>query len=147
MTGWRIGYLGAPVDIVEAISRLQDHSTSNPCSISQKAAVAALGMSDEFVKKMTFEFRQRRDYLASRIKNIKKMGYLLPSGAFYMFCDISPTKMDSLVLANRLLDEAMVAVIPGDGFGRQDYIRLSFATSMQQIEKGMNRIEEWFTKI
>jgi aspartate aminotransferase len=147
MTGWRIGYLGAAADISEAISKLQDHSTSNACSISQKAAVAALGMPDEFAKKMTFEFGKRRDYLASRIKNIKKMKYILPSGAFYMFCDISATKIDSLNLANRLLDEAMVAVIPGAGFGRDDYIRLSFATGMQQIEKGINRIEEWFAKI
>ncbi|MBI4972315.1 MAG: pyridoxal phosphate-dependent aminotransferase [Candidatus Omnitrophica bacterium] len=120
MTGWRIGYLAGPQDIIEAISKLQDHSTSNPTSIAQKAACAALSAADDFALGMCQEFQKRRDYVMERLNRIKKISYI-----------------------NRLLDEALVAVIPGEGFGRDDYIRLSFATSLEQLEKGLNRIEEW----
>ncbi len=147
MTGWRIGYLAGPVDIVEAISKLQDHSTSNPASISQKAAVAALNASDEFSKNLCQEFQKRRDYIISRLKQIKKISFVPPLGAFYIFCDISKAKMDSLSFASRLLDEELVAVIAGEGFGRDDYVRISFATGMEQIEKGMDRIEDWLNKL
>jgi len=147
MTGWRIGYLGGPLDIVDAISKLQDHSTSNPASISQKAAVAALSAADDFSQNICQEFKKRRDYVISRLKKIKKLSFVVPQGAFYIFCDISQTKMDSSALADRLLDEALVSLIPGEGFGRDDYVRLSFATSMEQLEKGMNRIEDWLSKI
>jgi aspartate aminotransferase len=148
MTGWRIGYLGAPADIAEAISRLQDHSTSNPSSISQKAAQAALtDTSSGFSKKMAAEFQARRDYIVTRLKKIKKMNYILPRGAFYIFCGISKTKLDSVTFASRVLDEALVAVIPGNGFGKDDYIRMSFATGLKQIEEGMNRIENWVSRL
>ena len=147
MTGWRIGYLGGPQDIVDAISNLQDHTTSNPTSISQKAAVAALSASDEFTKGICQEFQKRRDYAISRLKIIRKIGFVHPEGAFYIFCDISKTKLDSMTFANRLLDEAMVAVIPGGGFGRDDYMRISFATGIEQIDKGISRIEEWLNKL
>lgn len=147
MTGWRIGYLAGPVDIVEAISKLQDHSTSNPASISQKAAVAALSASDEFSKNLCQEFQKRRDYVISRLKQIEKISFVPPLGAFYIFCDISKAKMDSLSFASRLLDEELVAVIAGEGFGRDDYVRISFATGMEQIEKGMDRIEDWLNKL
>ncbi len=147
MTGWRIGYLGAPVDIAEAISRLQDHSTSNPASISQKAAVAALNMPDEFCSKMRDEFQSRRNYIASRLDKMKNISYCLPGGAFYVFCDISKTGLGSMDVANRLLDEVSLAVIPGEGFGKDDYIRLSFAASTKQIEEGMNRLERWLEKL
>lgn len=147
MTGWRIGYLAAPLDLVEAISRLQDHSTSNPTSISQKAAQAALNAPDDFVKYMCQEFQKRRDYMALRLAQIKKMGFVMPKGAFYIFCDISKTGLDSLTFANRLLDEVGVAVIPGKGFGRDDYVRISFATNLKEIEKGMDRIQDWISKI
>jgi len=143
MTGWRIGYLGGPQDIVEAISKLQDHSTSNPASISQKAAFRALSVPNDFPRKICQEFWKRRDYLVCRLLELKKISYVTPQGAFYIFCDISKTGLDSLTLANRLLEEAKVALIPGEGFGRDDYIRISFATSMEQLEKGMDRIEEW----
>ncbi len=146
MTGWRIGYLGGPSDITGAISRLQDHSTSNPTSISQKAAEAALSAGDEFCVHICREFEKRRNYIIDRLKRIKKIDFVRPQGAFYIFCNILPTKMDSLTFANRLLDESQVAIIPGGGFGRNDYIRISFATSMEQIEKGINRIEEWLNK-
>jgi len=147
MTGWRIGYLGAPSDVACAISNLQDHSTSNPNSIAQKAAVAALTAPEDFTMKLCQEFQKRRDYLASRLKEIKKMSFTLPQGAFYMFCGISKTGLDSMEFARRLLDEEYVSVIPGSSFGRDDYIRISFATSMDELEKGMDRIEKWLEKI
>ena len=147
MTGWRIGYLGAPNDVAAAISNLQDHSTSNPNSIAQKAAEAALNAPDDFSNKLCQEFARRRDYLASRIKGIKKMDFSLPQGAFYMFCDISKTGLDSMTFARRLLDEEYVSLIPGSPFGKDDYIRISFATSINELQKGMDRIEKWVAKL
>lgn len=147
MTGWRIGYLAAPADIVENISKFQDHSTSNPASISQKAALAALKAGDDFSKSMACEFEKRRDYCFLRLKAIKKINPVLPEGAFYIFCDISRTKLDSSAFAGRLLDQALVAVIPGDSFGRNDFIRISFATNLDQLKEGMDRIEEWVNNL
>lgn len=147
MTGWRIGYLGAPADIVESISKLQDHSTSNPASIAQKASLAALNAGDDFVKFICREFQKRRDCMVGRLKRLKKLDFVLPQGAFYIFCDISSTGLDSAVFASRILEEASVALIPGEGFGRNDSVRLSFATSVEQIEKGMDRLEEWLSKV
>lgn len=147
MTGWRIGYLAGPQDIVEAISKLQDHSTSNPASISQKAAVAALKAPSDFTNNMASEFQKRRDYCVERLNKIKQLGFIKPEGAFYIFCNISKARLDSLTFADRLLSESLVAVIPGAAFGRDDYIRISFATGIEQIEKGMNRIEEWLERL
>jgi aspartate aminotransferase len=147
MTGWRIGYLGGPQDIVNAISNFQDHSTSNPVSISQKAAVAALSMSDSFSKEMTLEFQKRRDYIVKRLQGMKKISYVLPKGAFYIFCDISKTNLDSLTFCTRALDELLIAAIPGFAFGNDDYVRLSFATGLKAIEKGMDRLEGFLKNI
>ncbi|MFH1247767.1 MAG: pyridoxal phosphate-dependent aminotransferase [Candidatus Omnitrophota bacterium] len=147
MTGWRIGYLGGPADIVEAISRLQDHTTSNPASISQKAALKALSLPQESTKNMAVEFEKRRNYILKRLANNKIISFCRPQGAFYIFCDISKSKMDSGTFSSRLLDETLVAVIPGESFGRDDYIRMSFATSSKDIEEGINRIENWLTNI
>jgi aspartate aminotransferase len=147
MTGWRIGYLGASQEIASAVSNLQDHSTSNPASISQKAALAALNAPDDFARKICKEFELRRDYVCSRLDKITKLTYVKPEGAFYLFFDISKTRLDSLTVANRLLDEALIAVIPGEGFGRPDYCRMSFATSMELLEKSLNRLEDWMNKI
>ncbi|MFH1397821.1 MAG: pyridoxal phosphate-dependent aminotransferase [Candidatus Omnitrophota bacterium] len=147
MTGWRIGYLAGPADIVEAVSRFQDHSTSCPVSISQKAAIAALNMNAEFSEAMRLEFLKKRDYLSNRLDKIKKIGYCKPTGAFYVFCDISKTGLDSVTFSARLLDEMLVAVIPGDSFGRNDYVRLSFAASLKEIEEGLNRIEKWVNSL
>ena len=147
MTGWRIGYLGAPSDVASAISNLQDHSTSNANSIAQKAAVAALAASEDFTLKLCQEFRERRDYLAGRLSRIKKMNFTLPQGAFYMFCGISKTGLDSMEFARRLLDEEYVSVIPGGSFGMDDHIRISFATSKDELKKGMDRIESWIAKL
>ncbi|MCK9429896.1 MAG: pyridoxal phosphate-dependent aminotransferase [Candidatus Omnitrophica bacterium] len=147
MTGWRIGYLGAPGDIANAISNLQDHSTSNPNSIAQKAATAALSAPEDFTLGLCREFQKRRDYLASRLKGIEKISFTLPQGAFYMFCNISKTGLDSMEFARRLLDEEYVSVIPGGSFGLDDYIRISFATNMDELKKGMDRIEKWLEKL
>ncbi len=147
MTGWRIGYLGAPSDIVAAISNLQDHSTSNPNSIAQKAAVAAMSAPEDFTHKLCLEFVRRRDYLAQRLKGIKNLSFSMPQGAFYMFCDISKTGLDSLTFAKRLLDEEFVSLIPGCSFGMDDHVRISFATSIEELQKGMDRIEKWMTKL
>ena len=145
MTGWRIGYLAGPEGIIKAISTLQDHSTSNPTSISQKAALAALvdERGNVFVANMFKEFKKRRDYMVERLKNIPGFSPFIPGGAFYIFCSISKTGLKSSELTKILLEKELVAVIPGDGFGADDYIRLSFATSMEDIKKGLDRIEEW----
>jgi len=147
MTGWRIGYLGGPQDIVGAISNFQDHSTSNPSSISQKAAVAALSMPDTFSREMAGEFQKRRDYIVKRLGGMKNISYVLPKGAFYIFCDISRTGMGSMEFCTRLLDELLIAAIPGMAFGNDKFVRFSFATGPKQIEKGMDRLESWLDGI
>lgn len=147
MTGWRVGYLAASPGIVDAVSRLQDHSTSNPASISQKAAVAALKAPDDFIKFMRSEFQKRRDYVISRLTKFKKISFVKPQGAFYIFCDISKFGLDSLTFANRLLEESYVSLIPGEGFGRDDYVRISFAANIQELEKGLDRMQEWLNKL
>lgn len=143
MTGWRIGYLAAAPNISEAVSRLQDHSTSNPNSIAQKAAVAALSYSGDFFSKVVKEFQNRRDYCLERLNKMAKIKAVPPKGAFYIFCDITKTGLKSSVFANRLLEEKYVSFIPGDGFGMDNYIRISFATSMEQLKKGMDRLSDF----
>ena len=147
MTGWRIGYLAGPKEAVAKISNLQDHSTSCPNSIAQAAALAALEEGDDCIVKMRTEFQKRRDYIYERVNALDKISAIKPEGAFYIFCNISQTKLSSLDFAQRLLDEAQVAVIPGSGFGDDKFIRLSFATSLEQITLGLDRIEQWVKKI
>ncbi len=146
MTGWRIGYAAGPADIMKAVGNMQSHATSNPCSISQKAALTALTESQKSVDEMRGEFERRRDYMVERINVMKGISCRKPDGAFYIFCDISRIGMSSIALAGRLLEEAKVAVIPGGPFGADLFIRLSFATGMQTIKKGLDRIEEWIKK-
>jgi len=147
MTGWRIGYLAAPADVAAAISNLQDHSTSNPNSIAQKGAVAALSAPEDFTRDLCREFQKRRDYLAERLRKIPGLSFKLPQGAFYIFCDISRTGLGSMNFSERLLEEEYVSVIPGAAFGMDDFIRISFATSIEELQKGMDRIEKWVEKI
>jgi aspartate aminotransferase len=147
MTGWRIGYLGGPKEIVNSISKLQDHSTSNPASISQKAAEAALAHGEEFIDFMRGEFEKRRDYACERLEKIKNITYTKPEGAFYIFCDISRTRMDASTFAGRLLEEALIAIIPGEGFGSPNHIRISFAASIEHLKKSFDRIEGWMNKL
>jgi aspartate aminotransferase len=105
--------------------------------------MAALLNEDGSVEKMKAEFQKRRDYMVERINNIRGLSCIKPQGAFYCFIDISKINKDSLQFAERLLEEAKVAVIPGEGFGADGFIRLSFATSMENIKKGLDRIEQW----
>ncbi len=146
MTGWRIGYLAAALDISEAVSRLQDHSTSNPNSIAQKAALAALSYSGDFFSGIVKEFQNRRNYCMERLKKMPKISPVFPEGAFYIFFDISKTGLKSLDFANRLLEEKYVSLIPGEGFGMDNYARMSFATSMEQLKKGMDRLSDFIGK-
>lgn len=148
MTGWRIGYCAGPSsEIVNAIKNLQDHSTSNPCSISQKAALGALSVSGDWTKRMCQEFAKRRDYLLERMNKIPSLSYCHPQGAFYLFCNISQTGLTSQDFSMRLLNEEKVAVIPGDGFGCDEYIRLSFAVNIETIKKGIDRLERWLKQL
>lgn len=148
MTGWRIGYLAcASKKIIEAISNLQSHSTSCPCSISQKAALEALSRPrEDQIQKKVKEFHRRRDYVLSRLEKIKGLSYIKPEGSFYVFCSISRVGLHSVAFAQQLLKEAKVAVIPGRAFGRDDYIRLSFATGMDEIKEGLRRLKNWVEK-
>lgn len=156
MTGWRIGYAAGPKEIIQAMSNLQDHSTSNPTSIAQYASIEALEGSQEDLKKMAVEFKKRRDYMVERINSIKGLSTLKPQGAFYCWVNVKNlfgksldglTIKDSLNLTDLLLSRARVAVVPGCVFGDDNYIRLSYATSMENITEGLNRIEEFVNKL
>ena len=147
MTGWRIGFLAGPADVVEAAGRLQDHSTSNPASISQRAALAALTGDPASVRKMAEEFGRRRDFLIKRLAVIPKISFVEPEGAFYCFVDISKTGLKSAVFAERLLQEALVAAIPGDGFGWDGYVRFSFAIGQRALGEGMDRLEAFIRSL
>ncbi|MCD5390466.1 pyridoxal phosphate-dependent aminotransferase [candidate division NPL-UPA2 bacterium] len=156
MTGWRIGYAAAPDDIIEAMSRLQSHSTSNPDSIAQRAALRAISAGQEPVKEMVTEFRKRRDYMVERLNSIRGFSCLKPQGAFYVFPNVSAVLgksfnghriSDSSSLAELLLTEAKVAVVPGSAFGRDGYLRLSYATSLENIIKGLDNIEKVMNRI
>ena len=147
MTGWRIGYIASnDKPLISAIANLQDHSSSNPCSVSQEAALSAITNEDGSVEKMKEEFEKRRNYMVARIDKIKAISCFKPKGAFYCFVDISSINSDTLKLSDMLLDEAKVAVVPGEGFGSPGYIRLSFATSMENIKEGLDRIEKWLKR-
>ena len=147
MTGWRIGYAGfSDEKIAAAVKNLQSHSTSNPASISQEAALQALKEKTSDVKNMVTEFERRRDYIVGRIKDIKGLSCERPGGAFYVFPRIEKKDIASMELSERLLAEAKVAVVPGKAFGSDRHVRLSFATSMENIKNGMDRIETWFNK-
>lgn len=151
MTGWRIGYAAANNEIAKVMSNVQSHTTSNPCSISQYASVEGILGDQDDVYKMREEFKKRRDFMVDKVNSIKGLSCRKPKGAFYIMVNITEVKgktidgitiNDSLDMAKLLLDKAKVAVIPGIGFGADDYIRLSYATSMENIEEGLNRIQE-----
>ncbi len=146
MTGWRIGYAAGPADIMSAISNLQSHAASNPASISQRAALAALAGDQKCVSDMRDEFQKRRDLMIEKLSSIKGISCFKPEGAFYVFCDVSKLNIGSVKLAERLLDEARVAVVPGAPFGADSFIRLSFATGIENIKRGIDRIGEWVNK-
>ncbi|HDZ77452.1 MAG TPA: pyridoxal phosphate-dependent aminotransferase [Candidatus Omnitrophica bacterium] len=145
MTGWRIGYLAGNKDVVAAIKKIQDHSTSNPSSISQKAALSALTSDKEVLEKMREEFEARRNAMMGYFDRMK-LEYVRPQGAFYIFCDISSSGMDSLRFSTKFLEEKHVATIPGVAFGDDRYVRFSFATNRERIEEGMRRLESFLNK-
>jgi len=156
MTGWRIGYAAGPKEVIKAMSNLQSHSTSNPASVSQRGALAALEGSQESLNYMVSEFCKRRDYIVKRLNSIENISCLKPAGAFYVFPDVSriigerfgeERIEDSFSLAEILLTRARVAVVPGSAFGAEGYLRLSYATSMENISEGLERIEEFIEKL
>jgi len=149
MTGWRLGYTLAPAAIVSAMSKLQSQSTSNPTSIVQKAAVAALKGSQECVEQMRQEYIKLRDHVVTGLRGIPGIRCTLPEGAFYAYPNISEFFGRSGVntasdVAGRLLREAHVATVPGEGFGTKDHIRISYATSMAELDRGLERMRKFF---
>lgn len=156
MTGWRIGYCAGPKEVIQAMSNLQDHSTSNPASIAQAASVEALNGHQGDLIKMVAEFKKRRDFMVNMVNAIKGLSTIKPQGAFYCWIDISGILnksvsgkkiVNSMDLTEALLQSAHVAVVPGGVFGDDSYIRLSYATSMENIVEGLNRIESFIAKL
>lgn len=148
MTGWRIGFALAPAPIIGAMMKLQSHSTSNPTSIAQKAAIEALRGSQESVPQMLAEYRRRRDFVVDRLRQIEGVFLTTPKGAFYAYPNISVAYRsgkvkNSLDFANRFLAESLVAVVPGEAFGTEDHIRISYATSMHELRRGLDRLDQF----
>jgi len=143
MTGWRIGYLGAPDPIAKAIDSIQSHSTSNACSFAQKGALAALRGDQQSVADMRDEFNLRREYMIERLSKMPHLSVVRPNGAFYVLVNISKLGLTSQNFADRLLSKANVAVVPGIAFGDDRTLRFSYATSLDVIKKGMDRFEEF----
>jgi aspartate aminotransferase len=141
MTGWRLGYLAAPEPIAAAIDSIQSHSTSNPTSFAQKGALAALKGDQSFIGKMVEAFAERRAYMYDRLTKIPGVTCVKPMGAFYMLPNISSFGLNSTDFASKLLDEQKVALVPGIAFGSDAHVRLSYACSMENIQKGLDRIE------
>lgn len=155
MTGWRLGYTAGPLDVIKAMARLQDHMTSNPVTFAQYAAIAAYGpQADNAIETMRAEFEKRGKYMVEHLNAIEDVKCTESTGAFYSFPDVSAhygrtiggAKINgSMEFAKALLDQAAVALVPGLPFGCDSNVRLSFACSLEQIKKGLDRIENWLT--
>jgi aspartate aminotransferase len=143
MTGWRLGYLAGSVELIKAMTTIQGHSTSNVCTFAQYGAIAALEGSQDCVEEMRLAFAERRQVMLERLNAIPGLSCPKPDGAFYMFPNISKTGLKSLEFCEALLESQQVAVIPGIAFAADDCIRLSYATDMESIEKGMDRLEKF----
>ena len=143
MTGWRLGYLAAPEPIAKAIDAIQSHSTSNPTSFAQKGGVAALNGPQDHLKVWLAEFAKRRTYAHKRLNAVPGITCVNSRGAFYLFPNISRLGLKSTDFCARLLAEEKVAAVPGIAFGADDYLRISYATSMKDIEKGLDRLEKF----
>ncbi|MGO1470501.1 MAG: pyridoxal phosphate-dependent aminotransferase [Tissierella sp.] len=150
MTGWRIGYAAAHKDIIEGMNNIQSHSTSNPCSISQYASLEALTGDQSKILDINKQFATRKNYIVEAINNIDELSCINPEGAFYVMVNFSKLLdkniegtiiKNSLDFSNLLLDKAKVAVVPGIAFGDDNYVRLSYATSLDNIKEGINRIK------
>ncbi|RKY87907.1 aspartate aminotransferase, partial [candidate division KSB1 bacterium] len=156
MTGWRIGYAAGPKDIIKAMGNLQGHITSNPSSISQYASVEALNTGDDSINKMVKEFEKRRNFVYENLSEIDEIEVFKPEGAFYIFPRIKnffnriykgKKIKNSTDLCEYLLTEAKVAVVPGIAFGNDEHIRISYANSMENLEKAMIRLKKYFQKL
>jgi aspartate aminotransferase len=152
MTGWRIGYGLGPEPIIGAMLKLQSHSTSNPTSIAQKAAIEALSGPQDSLGVMLVEYRKRRDYIVGRLRAMPGVTCSMPAGAFYAYPNVRGA-MDKgglampLDFADKLLKDAAVAIVPGEAFGTNDHVRISYATSMGEIERGMDRLQTFVEKL
>ncbi|WP_406614929.1 pyridoxal phosphate-dependent aminotransferase [Candidatus Caldatribacterium sp.] len=156
MTGWRIGYAAGPRDVIEGMARLQDHMTSNPTSMSQKAALAALCCPSSVVREMVDTFNARRKLILHHLADIPHISFPIPQGAFYVFVDFSKYCQgrfagepigDSVHLAELLLEKAHIALVPGSAFGMEGYLRFSYATSERAIETGMKRLKDFLKRV
>ena len=156
MTGWRIGYTASNLKIAKAISSIQSHMTSNANSITQYAAIEALKGPQDDINTMIVEFEKRRNYMCERLNELKDISYIRPQGAFYIMVNVekyygkqygNSTINSSLDFSKLILEAKNVALIPGEGFGLPGFVRLSYATSMEAIEKGLNRIEEFLKEL
>jgi aspartate aminotransferase len=156
MTGWRIGYTLSPLNVAKAMGNYQSHSTSNPNSIAQHASAVALKGPTDSIEKMRKAFDERRKYMHARINKIEGLSCCLPSGAFYMMMNISKIIgkkwksqeiTGSMSFTALLLEAEKVAVVPGISFGADEFVRMSYATSMDNIRKGLDRIEEFMNEL
>jgi aspartate aminotransferase len=147
MTGWRIGFVLAPAPVIGGIAKLQSHSTSNPTSFAQKGALEALRGPQESVGAMLAEYKTRRDYVIGRLRAMKGVTAQMPQGAFYAYPNVSAAYRggitNSLQFSEKLLAEEFVAVVPGEAFGTNDHIRISYATSMKELERGLDRLQRF----
>jgi aspartate aminotransferase len=152
MTGWRVGFTLAPAEVCAAIIKLQSHSTSNPTSIAQKAAIEALLGDQSSVDVMLAEYRRRREYVVSRLRKMPGVKCAEPRGAFYAYPNIHGALgrngiQTPMQFAEKLLEKAHVAVVPGEAFGTEQHVRISYATSMENLEKGLGRIEQFLAEM
>ena len=147
MTGWRLGYVAAPEWAAKAIDSLQSQTTSNPTSFAQKGALAAYKGPQDCVAQMVAEYDARRQLVISLVDKIPKISYVRPQGAFYILLNIAKTGLTSTVFAEKLLDKQKVAVVPGIAFGDDETIRVSYATSKENIENGLKRLGEFVASL
>jgi aspartate aminotransferase len=150
MTGLRCGYLAAPKAISDQLTKLQGHTTTHACSVSQQGAIAALSLNEEFIESKVQSFLKRRDYLTNRLKQIDGIRLSKPKGAFYAFPNVSErydmddsVKNKSLTFCKNLIEQEGLALVPGSAFGRDDCVRISFAAPIEVLEQGMNKLEKF----
>lgn len=152
MTGWRIGYAAGPTEIIKAMKKVQGQSTSNPCSISQAAAVAALNGSQACIREMNTAFKQRHDKVLARLNSMEGIECLPADGTFYLFPNVEGLMKklgfeSDVTFAAALLDQGEVALVPGSAFGLNGHLRLSFATSQEQLDKALNKLQAWIQSL
>ena len=147
MTGWRLGYLGGPLNVIGYAQKIIDHTTSCANSIAQVAGLAALRDGRDWCKKIKNEFQERRDCIYEGLSSCKNMSVVRPMGTFYIFCDIHKTGLSAAEFSTRLLKEQLVAVIPSEGFGLENFLRISFATDKEHIIQGVQRIKNFVSSL